>query len=65
MFRSGKGSAGLVRLFGSGVEAETDRGCGNWEHTVASGKAEWKSRLKRFKWSVHPHHQNAYHSGRW
>lgn len=44
-FGSGKGSAGGVRFFGSGTNAEKDRSSGNWRCTVAAGKAKWKSRL--------------------
>jgi len=39
------GMAGRVRFFGSGTNAEKDRSSGNWQYTVAAGKAKWRSRL--------------------
>ena len=45
LFGSGKGSAGRVRFFGSGTNAEKDRSNGNWRYTVAAGKAKWKFRI--------------------
>jgi hypothetical protein len=35
-----------VRFFGSGTNAEKDRSSGNWQYTVAAGKAEWIFRLR-------------------
>jgi hypothetical protein len=35
-----------VRFFGSGMNAEKDRGGGNWRYNFAAGKAKWKFQLR-------------------
>jgi hypothetical protein len=40
---AGKGSAGRVRFFGSGTNAEKDRSSGNWRYAVVPGKQNGNS----------------------
>jgi hypothetical protein len=44
-FDPGKVSAGCVRFFGSGTNAEKDRSSGNWWYTFVAWKTKWKFQL--------------------